>query len=79
MFDGDLEDEDIKGQFREDIRMIICECGKNKEELVDQLLSLHDFALGNGLSQKEWMELVNEVNPKLCSFINFTRPSKIAA
>ena len=79
MFEGDFDNEDIRSQFREDIRMVVNCCGSNMEDLTDQLLSLHDFALGNGISEGVWVELVTEIDPDICKLISFSRVLKIAA
>ena len=69
----EVYDDDIKSQFREDIQLVVNECGSDMAELTDQLLSLHDFALGNGLRESEWTELVNEIDPEICNFITFAK------
>lgn len=71
MLDKEVFYESLINQYREDVKMIINECqsfGKSYldvDALNERLASLHEFALNEGLSEDDWLDLVYEISPEI--------------
>lgn len=69
--------ETLVDQYRDDVRNIINEClslGKSYldvDALNAKLMTLHDFAVYEGLSEDDWLDLVYEVAPEIYNKLDF--------
>lgn len=69
--------ESLVDQYRDDVRMIISECQSLGKSYLDvdalnkKLLTLHDFAMYEGLTEDDWLDLVYEVAPEIYSKLDF--------
>ncbi len=69
--------ESLRGQFKDDIQMIIHECHSAHNTFLDvdllnkKLSALHSFALSDGLDEIDWLDLVFELCPDVYDDLDF--------
>lgn len=77
MLDKETFLEALKGQYRDDIQMLITECqhdGKtflDVEMLNENLSKIHHYALNSGLTEDDWLGLIYELTPEIYNKIDF--------
>lgn len=78
MLDKEVFIDSLKGKLRDDIQMLIYECQHKGEKrfldvpsLNSKLISLHSFAISDGLSEDDWLELVFELCPDIYNQLDF--------
>lgn len=70
MLDKELFIESLKGQFKDDVKMIVNECHHFAKTYLDietlnlKLNDLHKFAINDGLTERDWIEVLNSVYPE---------------
>jgi hypothetical protein len=71
MMNKDQYFRSLKGRFKDDIQMVIIESQHPEEKYFDQyalqrgLNEVFSFAVQEGLSETDWDELIQEVNPEI--------------
>lgn len=69
MLDREIYLRNLKSQFRDDIKMVLNQCEDKKRStfdyhlLTDKLSSLQTYAVGSGISENEWMEMLYDLAP----------------
>lgn len=69
--------ESLRGQFKDDIQMIIQECHSGYNTYLDvpklnkKLGALHSFAVNGGLDENDWLDLVFELCPEIYDELDF--------
>lgn len=82
MSDRETYLNNLKGQFRDDVKMILNvrrfggTTDRNEAYITEQMKALHTHAISYGLTEDDWTEIVYDLAPQVCGSISFT---KIAA
>lgn len=77
MLNTEIFKESLRGQFKDDIKMIIHECHSGYNTFLDisklnkKLGALHTFAVSGGLSEDDWLDLVFELCPDVYDELDF--------
>lgn len=77
MLDRETYLENLRSQFRDDIKMIIQECQEEWKTYLDvdklnsRLSALHSSSLVHGLSEDDWMDLMFEITPEIYDQLDF--------
>ena len=78
MLDKEVFIDSLKGKLRDDIQMLIYECQhKGEKKFLDvstlntKLISLQSFAMSDGLTEDDWLELVFELCPEIYNQLDF--------
>lgn len=78
MMNSEIFKESLRGQFKDDIKMIILECHSAHNTFLDvellnkKLEALHSFATTDGLlDENDWLDLVFELCPEVYDDLDF--------